>query len=124
MFYGDIDEVSELEPLPAPGILQKPQRYKVGSRALSALAAPVMTPDGDELGTVVVLRDISREVESEQLKDEFITNISHELRTPLTAIKGYTDLLLLTSDGSLDERRKEFVQTIGDNTNQLLGKLL
>jgi signal transduction histidine kinase len=119
-FYRDIDEVSELEQLPAPGMLQKPQRYRVGSRVLSALAAPAMTPDGDELGTVVVLRDISREVESEQLKDEFITNISHELRTPLTAIKGYTDLLLLTSDGSLDERRTEFVQTIGDNTNQLL----
>jgi signal transduction histidine kinase len=118
--YGGFHEVSELEQLPSPDMLKKPHRYRVGSRVLSALAAPVMTPDGDELGTVVVLRDISREVEAEQLKDEFITNISHELRTPLTAIKGYTDLLLLTADGSLDERRMGFVQTIGDNTNQLL----
>jgi signal transduction histidine kinase len=117
---GDVEEVPELDQLPAPAMLQKPYRYRVGSRVLSALASPVMTPDGDELGTVVVLRDITREVESEQLKDEFITNISHELRTPLTAIKGYTDLLALTADGSLDDRRMEFVQTINDNANQLL----
>jgi signal transduction histidine kinase len=117
---GDLDEVSELGQLPAPATLQKAQRYRVGSRVLSALASPVMAPGGDELGKVVVLRDITREVEAEQLKDEFITNISHELRTPLTAIKGYTDLLIMNADGSLDERRLEFVQTIDDNTNQLL----
>jgi signal transduction histidine kinase len=54
------------------------------------------------------------------LKDEFIANVSHELRTPLTAIKGYTDLLKMTANGSLDERQVEFIQIIGDSTNQLL----
>jgi PAS domain S-box-containing protein len=118
--FGDSDEMPEIDDLPAPAMLQQPQRYRVGSRVLSALAAPVMAPDGEELGTVVVLRDITREDEAERLKDEFITNISHELRTPLTAIKGYSDLLVMTSSGSLDERRLEFIQTIGDNTTQLL----
>jgi signal transduction histidine kinase len=118
--FGDADEVPEMDHLPAPTVLQHPQRFRVGSRVLSALAAPVMAPEGEELGTVVVLRDITREVESERLKDEFITNISHELRTPLTAIKGYSDLLVMTADGSLDERRLEFIRTIGDNANQLL----
>jgi signal transduction histidine kinase len=79
-----------------------------------------MSPDAEVLGTVVVLRDITREVESERLKDEFITNISHELRTPLTAIKGYSDLLIMTADGGSDQRRLEFVRTINDNANQLL----
>ncbi len=118
--FGDGDETPEIDDLPAPVMHQQPQRYRVGSRVLSALAAPVMAPDGEELGTVVVLRDITREDEAERLKDEFITNISHELRTPLTAIKGYSDLLVMTSSGSLDERRLEFIRTIGDNTTQLL----
>lgn len=113
-------EIPEMKQLPAPTTLQQPQRFRVGGRVLSALAAPVLTPDGEELGGVVVLRDITREVESEHLKDEFITNISHELRTPLTAIKGYSDLLIMTADGSMQERHVGFVQTINDNANQLL----
>lgn len=116
----DTHEMAEMDQLPTPAGLQQPRRYRVGGHVLSSLAALVMTPDGEELGTVVVLRDITREVESEHLKDEFITNISHELRTPLTAIKGYSDLLIMTADGHLDEKRLEFVQTIGDNARQLL----
>jgi len=54
------------------------------------------------------------------LKDQFITGISHELRTPLTAIKGYSELLMMTSQNNLDERRLEFVRTIGENASQLL----
>ena len=99
--------------------LQGPRRYRVGSRVLSALAAPVLAPGGEELGTVIVLRDITREVEAERLKDEFITSISHELRTPLTAIKGYSELLMMTTDGN-PERRLEFIRTISDNADQLL----
>jgi len=119
-FLPEVGEETETDQALMLARLQQPRRYRVGSRVLSALAAPVLTPDGEELGTVVVLRDITREVESERLKDEFITSISHELRTPLTAIKGYSDLLMMTADGSLDERRMEFVRTISDNTNQLL----
>ncbi len=118
--FVDTDEVREMRHLSVPTVLKHPQRYRVGSRVLSALAAPVLTPDGEELGMVVVLRDITREVESEYLKDEFITNISHELRTPLTAIKGYSDLLLMTSGESLDERQRDHVTTIGDNASQLM----
>ena len=115
--------IATLDQLLAPGALDQPQRFQAGDRVLSALAAPVVAPDGEELGAVVVLRDITREVESERLKDEFITNVSHELRTPLTAIKGYSDLLMMTADGELGERHLSFVHTIGDNADQLLAHI-
>ncbi len=96
------------------------QRFEMGQQVLSALSAPVITPDQQQSGAVVVLRDITREVESEKLKDDFITSISHELRTPLTAIKGYNDLLRMTGGGSLNEQQLQFIRIVDDNVADLL----
>lgn len=95
-------------------------RFEMGQRVLSALSAPVVRPDGEQFGSVVVLRDITREVESEKLKDDFITSVSHELRTPLTAIKGYNDLLRMTAAGKLDDQQLQFIATIDENVADLL----
>ena len=96
------------------------KRFEMDRQVLSALSAPVVTPAGEQLGIVVVLRDITREVESEKLKDDFITSISHELRTPLTAIKGYNDLLRMTAANKLDEQQLQFIATIDKNVADLL----
>lgn len=95
-------------------------RFEAGNKMLSAISAPVVTPEQEQLGTVVVLRDITREYEAEKLKDDFITSMSHELRTPLTAIKGYNELLKLTASQQLDDRQINFVDTIDSNVNDLL----
>lgn len=101
-------------------VFHESQRFELGTKVLSGLSAPVFTPDKEQLGSVVVLRDITREVESERLKDDFITSISHELRTPLTAIKGYNELLGMTAAGKLDERQLEFIATVDKNVDDLL----
>ncbi len=96
------------------------KRFEMREQVLSALSAPVVTPDGQQLGSVVVLRDITREVESEKLKDDFITSVSHELRTPLTAIKGYNELLRMTAADKLDKQQLQFIETIEANVADLL----
>jgi two-component system, OmpR family, sensor histidine kinase ResE len=95
------------------------QRYHLGNRVLSALAAPVQTPEGVIAGSVVVLRDITREVEAEELKEGFITSISHELRTPLTAIIGYSQLLNMSAGPKLDDSQRLLLQRINDSGDQL-----
>ena len=44
-------------------------------------------------GAVLVLHDITRLREADQIRRDFVANVSHELRTPLTAIRGYAEAL-------------------------------
>ena len=115
------DADSSLRLSALPGLeFHEQERFEMGNQVLSALSAPVVTPEGQNLGSVMVLRDITREVESEKLKDDFITSVSHELRTPLTAIKGYNELLRMTAAGKLDEQQLQFIDTIEANVGDLL----
>lgn len=56
--------------------------------------------------------------ESDKLKSSFLANLSHEVRTPMNGILGFAELLL---EKSLDDESKRFfVETIFQNSNQLL----
>jgi two-component system sensor histidine kinase VicK len=96
------------------------RRFQVGNSVLSTHTAAVRTDDGEHLGTVLVLRDVTVEVEAERLKDSFIAHVSHELRTPLTAIRGYTGLMLSGAGGTLDDAQREFIETINRHTDSLI----
>ena len=48
--------------------------------------------------------------ELSQMKANFVANISHELRTPLTHIKGYIELLVTESLGSLTDEQRHALQ--------------
>jgi len=56
--------------------------------------------------TAELQKALERVSELSQLKANFISNISHELRTPLTHIKGYIELLVTESLGSITEEQK------------------
>lgn len=87
-------------------------------RVISFNSAPVLI--GDEfLGTVSIFRDITREVELDRLKSEFVATVSHELRTPMTSIKGYVEILLSEAAGSLNEGQKRFLEVVDENTSRL-----
>ncbi|MFV9504365.1 MAG: GAF domain-containing protein [Oscillochloridaceae bacterium umkhey_bin13] len=81
--------------------------------------APVEGQSGHRYGDVAVLRDMTREIEADQAKRQFISDVSHELRTPLTAVKGYVDVLLLGGPQSLTEDQISYLQIIKNNTNRL-----
>ena len=71
------------------------------------------------LGTVSVFRDITREVEVDRLKSEFVATVSHELRTPMTSIRGYVDLLLMGAAGVMNENQAHFLDIVKSNTERL-----
>ena len=43
--------------------------------------------------SVVLIRDITREKELDQLKTDFIATVSHELRTPMTSVLGFAKII-------------------------------
>ncbi len=69
----------------------------------------------------LVVKDVTRIKEYEQLKSDMISLMSHELRTPLTSINGFAELL--TADEELPEQAKEFV-TIIANESQRLSRMI
>ncbi|MDF1812246.1 MAG: ATP-binding protein [Verrucomicrobiales bacterium] len=44
-------------------------------------------------GAWLMIRDISAELHTEQVRQDFVANASHELRTPLSIIKGYLEMM-------------------------------
>jgi len=59
--------------------------------------------------------------ELDRLKSNFLATVSHELRTPLTSIIGYSEMLLEGIAGEVSGEQREFVTTIREKGEQLLG---
>ncbi len=64
---------------------------------------------------------LERLSELSQMKANFIANISHELRTPLTHVKGYIELLVSESLGTITPEQKHALQVSQQSTARLEG---
>ena len=62
--------------------------------------------------------------ELDHLKSSFLATVSHELRTPLTSIIGYSEMLSEGFGGPLTKDQLEFVNTIRQKGDQLLGLIM
>ena len=89
-------------------------------RAIRILLTTVLNLQRESIkGIAITVQDITREVELNEAKSQFISNISHELRTPLFNIKTYIETLHdYGEDLGIDER-KEFLQTVNNETDRL-----
>nr|WDA99152.1 hypothetical protein GRSY_147 [Gronococcus sybilensis] len=70
-------------------------------------------------GIVLTIRDITKEVELDHAKSQFISNVSHELRTPLFNIKSFIETLEDYDKNLTDEQKQEFLHIINRETNRL-----
>lgn len=62
---------------------------------------------------------LQRLSELSRVKANFVANISHELRTPLTHIKGYLELMVTESLGSLSDEQRHALQVSQKSANRL-----
>lgn len=54
------------------------------------------------------------------IKEEFISTLSHEIRTPLTSIKGFSQTMLSNWDKLDDNKKKEFLNIILNQSQRLI----
>lgn len=75
---------------------------------------------------LLLVRDMTRLYQLEQMRKDFIANVSHELRTPLTVITGYLETLLDNGDDlpARWQRPLQQMQTQGERMQTLLNDLL
>ena len=68
---------------------------------LQAHGAALKDVQGQSIGAVVVLNDVTRLRRLETVRSDFVANVSHELKTPITLIKGFVETL---QQGALENR--------------------
>lgn len=88
-------------------------------RAFRVRSTPMKDADGQLVGAVTLLEDVTHLSEISRLKSEFIAAASHELRTPLTSVQMGIHLLLEGSTGQLSERQQEILEVCREDTARL-----
>ena len=96
------------------------QEVAMGEMALMAHMATVRSEEGEVLGVVTVLRDISMLKAIERMKSDFVAMVSHELRAPLTSVEQQLSVVLAGIIGEVNERQKEMLGRAKERTHALL----
>ena len=81
--------------------------------------------EGQPIGRVCILRDVTHFKELDTLKSEFVSTVSHDLRSPLTLMRGYATMMEMAGD--LNNQQQGYVRKIisgVENMSRLINNLL
>ena len=79
------------------------------------------TDEPQNLGDVILLKNITEFKELDSAKTTFISTISHELKTPISAILMSLQLLEDKRIGALNDEQEQLSKSIKENADRLLG---
>ena len=106
-------------------VTEEIELHRQEKKILKASAVGIGKSGGSVAG-ILVLYDVTKIRNLENLRQEFVANVSHELKTPLTSIKGFIETL---SGGALQDlgRSRTFLKMMeedADRLTRLIGDLL
>ncbi|TSC75867.1 MAG: hypothetical protein G01um101430_37 [Parcubacteria group bacterium Gr01-1014_30] len=79
-----------------------------------------LTIGKNQLWTLVVLHDVTREKLIEEMKTEFVSLSAHQLRTPLSAIKWTLRLLLDGELGNITQEQRGFLEKTYQSNERMI----
>jgi signal transduction histidine kinase len=91
-------------------------------RPIGLVIKEILDTANQSKGTIVILRDLTREKLLDQQRSDFISTASHEMRTPVAAIEGYLALALNEKVTNIDEKARNYLEKAHASAERL-GKL-
>ena len=92
------------------------------------LLVEIVVPKGellrDEIGSIIIISDITNEKELSRQKEEFFANASHELKTPLTTMLGLTELALAKCKEETEKKHLEKIYKESLRLSELISDIL
>jgi len=86
-----------------------PFNIQIDKRIIRCLISPMYTRSNSYVGYIIVLIDVTKDVEMDELRSHFISNVSHELRTPVTVLRSYIDTLYNFGNDFDFNTQREFI---------------
>ncbi|MBP6015494.1 MAG: HAMP domain-containing protein [Candidatus Promineofilum sp.] len=96
----------------------------VGEQVFLAGISTVYNHDGQTMGRVAVLQDVTDIRELDRLKSDFVAGISHDLLSPLTYMHNYAATLPIIDDPALEKEYAEKILAGIDRMKRLVNDLL
>ena len=88
-------------------------------KILQASSAVIENEQGETVGMVAVLSDVTKQKKLDEMKSKFVAHVSHELRTPLLAIEQSLQILLSKEIEAVSPEQEKFLQIADRNISRL-----
>lgn len=90
------------------------------ARLLTYSLTPVIHTEGNILGAVMVLHDVTEQRAFERVRSEFVLRASHELRTPVTGMHMAFGLFRERAHFAPDSREADLLDTVNEEMQRLM----
>lgn len=123
------EKIEQFKDTPLDVMENKPLDFsiEVDKRVIKAVMSPMFSRNKDYVGYIIVLIDVTKEVEMDKIRGNFISNVSHELRTPVTVLRSYIDTLYNFGSDFDYGTQKEFIGVMNEEIirlNRLVNDIL
>jgi len=88
-------------------------------RFFRPLAVPILDSRKRPTGVILLLEDVTRELQQDELKRGVISTVSHQLKTPLTSLRMAIYLLLEEKAGLLTPKQMELLVAAREESDRL-----